>query len=146
MTLRAFPLIAVALLAAACAKGPDKSAATAEAKPLLVSTEDVHTVKNAAIASGPAVIGSVQPERRADLRAEVSAIVMQVVRENGDVVRRGDLLVRLDDTSIRDALASAEAAARLGRSPRTVRRIAQRCGRKIGRTWFIPTDALATED
>ena len=114
MTLRALPLLAVALLAAACAKGPDKSAtAKADAgKPLLVSAEDVHTVKNAALASGPAVIGSVQPERRADLRAEVPAIVMQVLRENGDVVRRGDLLVRLDDTSIRDALASAEAAAR----------------------------------
>lgn len=113
MTLRPLIALPVLLLAAACAKGPDKAAATTAApKPLLVSTEDVLTVKNAAIASGPAVIGSVQPERRADLRAEVSAIVMQVVRENGDVVRRGDLLVRLDDTSIRDALASAEAAAR----------------------------------
>lgn len=112
MTLRAPLLLAAALLAAACAKGPDKNAATAEAKPLLVAAEDVHTVRNAALASGPAVIGSVQPERRADLRAEVPAIVMQVLRENGDVVRRGDLLVRLDDTSIRDALASAEAAAR----------------------------------
>jgi membrane fusion protein (multidrug efflux system) len=38
--------------------------------------------------------------------------VMQVLRENGDQVRGGDLLVRLDDTSIRDALASAEAASR----------------------------------
>ena len=43
-------------------------------------------------------------------------------------------------------LSTAEAAARLGQSERTVRRIAQRCGRKIGRTWFIPADALATED
>jgi hypothetical protein len=43
-------------------------------------------------------------------------------------------------------ITTAEAAARLGRSPRTVRRIAQRCGRKIGRTWFIPLDALPTED
>jgi len=37
---------------------------------------------------------------------------MQVLKENGDTVRRGDLLVRLDDTAIRDALASAEAASR----------------------------------
>jgi RND family efflux transporter MFP subunit len=112
MTLRAASLLATALLAAACAKGPDKAATAAAPKPLLVAAEDVHTITNAAIASGPAVIGSVQPERRADLRAEVSAVVVQVLRENGDVVRRGDLLMRLDDTSIRDALASAEAAAR----------------------------------
>lgn len=112
MTLRTATLLAAAFLATACAKGPDKAATAAAPKPLLVATEDVHTITNAALASGPAVIGSVQPERRADLRAEVSAVVVQVLRENGDVVRRGDLLMRLDDTSIRDALASAEAAAR----------------------------------
>jgi len=35
-----------------------------------------------------------------------------VLKENGDAVRQGDLLVRLDDTSIRDSLASAEESAR----------------------------------
>jgi RND family efflux transporter MFP subunit len=70
------------------------------------------TVKNSALSSGPAITGSVQPERRADLRAEVQAIVLQVLRENGDVVKQGDLLVRMDATAIRDSLASAESAAR----------------------------------
>jgi membrane fusion protein (multidrug efflux system) len=100
---------------AGCGKEPanaQKGAAGAPAQPLLISAEDVHTVRNAALASGPSVTGSIQPERRADLRAEVSAIVMQVLKENGDTVRRGDVLVRLDDTAIRDALASAEAASR----------------------------------
>lgn len=55
-------------------------------------------------------MGSVQPERRADLQAEVSAVVLKVLKENGDAVRRGDLLVRLDDTAIRDTLTAAEAA------------------------------------
>ncbi|MBI3286348.1 MAG: efflux RND transporter periplasmic adaptor subunit, partial [Burkholderiales bacterium] len=55
---------------------------------------------------------SVQPERKADLRAELSAVVLQVLKENGEAVRRGDLLVRLDDTSVRDSLGSAEEAAR----------------------------------
>ncbi|NJD89466.1 MAG: efflux RND transporter periplasmic adaptor subunit, partial [Betaproteobacteria bacterium] len=64
------------------------------------------------LASGPVITGSVQPERRADLRAEVSTVVLQVLRESGDAVRRGDLLVRLDDTAIRDGLASAESANR----------------------------------
>ena len=65
-----------------------------------------------ALASGPSITGTVQPERRADLRAEVSAVVMQVLKENGDHVRRGDVLVRLDDTAIRDSLASADEATR----------------------------------
>jgi RND family efflux transporter MFP subunit len=88
------------------ANTPDKAAAAA----LLVSAEDLITLRNYALASGPAITGSVQPERRADLRAEVSAVVMAVLKENGDPVKRGDLLVRLDDTSIRDSLTSAEAA------------------------------------
>ncbi len=108
-------LLGLALALAGCNKGPadaQKGAAGAPAQPLLISAEDVHTVRNASLASGPSITGSIQPERRADLRAEVPGIVMQVLKENGDAVRRGDLLVRLDDTAIRDALASAEAASR----------------------------------
>ena len=58
------------------------------------------------------VTGSVQPERRADLRAEVAAVVTQVLKDNGEPVRRGDLLMRLDDTAIRESLQSAEAGQR----------------------------------
>ena len=56
-------------------------------------------MRNDALGTGPTITGSVQPERRADLRAEVSAVVLSVQKENGDPVRRGDLLVRLDDTA-----------------------------------------------
>jgi len=88
---------------------PDKAAA-APATALLVSSEDLITLRNNALASGPSITGSVQPERRADLRAEVSAVVVSVLKENGDPVKKGDLLVRLDDTSIRDSLMSATAS------------------------------------
>lgn len=112
--LRVLWLIPVLAFAAACNKGPDaaKKGAAPPATTLLVSSEDLHTVRNNALASGPSLTGSVQPERRADLRAEVQAVVVQVLKENGDTVRRGDVLVRLDATAIRDALASAEAASR----------------------------------
>ena len=105
-----FIVLALALALAACTKGaePQKVAAA----PLLLAAEDLHTVRNSALTSGPSITGSVQPERRADLRAEVPAIVLQVLKENGDGVHRGDLLVRLDDTAIRDGLASAEATSR----------------------------------
>jgi RND family efflux transporter MFP subunit len=109
------PLIVFALVLAGCGQGGPNAAqkgAAAPSAPLLISPEDVHTVRNSALTSGPSITGSIQPERRADLRAEVQAVVMQVLRENGDQVRRGDLLVRLDDTAIRDANASAEAASR----------------------------------
>ncbi|GAA5174236.1 hypothetical protein GCM10025771_03450 [Niveibacterium umoris] len=111
-------LLAAALLGATLAAcSPNKNDAAAAAKQsaaqrLLIAAEDVRRVESALHAGGPVLTGSLQPERRADLRAEVSTTVLQVLRDNGDVVRRGELLVRLDDTSIRDSLSSAEEAAR----------------------------------
>ena len=102
-------------LLAGCQKpgaGGAAEAASAPSASLLIAPEDVRTVSLQTHASGPVITGSVQPERRADLRAEVSAVVLQVLKENGEVVHKGDLLVRLDDTAIRDSLQSAEASSR----------------------------------
>lgn len=122
-----------AFLLAACGKGAAPPAAPADrpaaaAPVLLVSAEDLRTVGGSGRAGGPVVSGSIQPEKRADLRAEVSAVVLQVLKENGEAVRAGDLLVRLDDTSLRDSLASAEESARaagqaLDQAERTVQRL-----------------------
>lgn len=98
-------------LASSGSSSSDGASAKSE-QPLLVATEDLITVHNGALASGTVITGSIQPERRADLRAEVSAIILQVLKENGESVKRGDLLVRLDDTSIRDSVNSAEEATR----------------------------------
>ena len=108
-------LIGCGQSAGSSAAAPAKSApvvAQAPTAALLISPEDLLTVRSNALASGPSITGSVQPERRADLRAEVSAVVLAVLKENGDPVRRGDLLVRLDDTAIRDSLTAADASAR----------------------------------
>jgi RND family efflux transporter MFP subunit len=103
----------LALSVAACNGSSGKSDTSGGAGPaLLIAPEDIYPVSSRDLGSGPSITGSVQPERRADLRAEVSAVVLSVLKENGDAVRRGDLLVRLDDTAIRDALTSAEASAR----------------------------------
>ena len=106
-------VLACALLGlGACSKETDDTAVESAAVALLVSPEDLVTVSNSALASGPSITGSVEAERRADLRAEVSAVVLSVLKENGDPVRRGDLLVRLDPNAIRDSLTAAEASAR----------------------------------
>jgi RND family efflux transporter MFP subunit len=97
---------------AACGEGAGSTPEQAAAAPLLLSPEDLVTVSVSSLASGPLITGSVEAERRADLRAEVPAVVLEVLKENGDPVRGGDLLVRLDQTAIRDALTSAEASAR----------------------------------
>jgi RND family efflux transporter MFP subunit len=118
MPLRLVALLVLAAALGGCGKfmqASGKTAGNAPAQPLLIAAEDVVTVRNSALTSGPAITGTIQPERRADLRAEVQAIVLQVHKENGDSVRKGDLLVNMDTTAIRDALASAEAAERAGK-------------------------------
>jgi RND family efflux transporter MFP subunit len=117
-------VLAIASALAACGKGPKEPAKPetgtsqadgkkdAKTVQLQVSPEDVLTVQSNALASGPVITGSIQPERKADLRAEVSAVVLQVLKENGEAVKRGDVLVKLDETSIRDSLMSAQEAVR----------------------------------
>ena len=121
-------VLAIASALAACnkeAKDPAKADGKADGKAtaaadqkdtrpsqLLVAPQDLLTVSNDSLSSGPVITGSIQPERRADLRAEVSSVVLQVLKENGEPVKRGDLLVKLDETAIRDTLVSADAGVR----------------------------------
>lgn len=109
-----FVSLATLFLAAALSacKPGGEAAEKAPDVALQISPEDVVRVETNALGSGPSITGSVEPERRADLRAEVPAVVIAVLKENGDPVRRGDLLVRLDQTAIRDSLASALASER----------------------------------
>ncbi len=130
------------VMLAACGKGGGETAkapvplaqAASAAAPggaqptLLIAPEDVATAQLASRAQGPVITGSIQPEKRADLRAEVSAVVLQVLRENGEAVKRGELLVTLDATTIRDNLASANESARaaaqaLEQAERSVQRL-----------------------
>jgi membrane fusion protein, multidrug efflux system len=125
--MRSFRLAALCsalLILAACGKPSGESGssgaapATASQAPpdaapvLLLSPEDLRTVSAGDGGAGPVITGSVLPEKRADLRAEVGGIVMQVLKDNGEPVKRGELLVRLDDTAIRESLQSAQAGER----------------------------------
>lgn len=109
-----------ALILTACGKGAPApqaagkpaAAAAASAPVLLLAPEDLRTVSLGGAGGGPVITGSIQPEKRADLRAEVAAVVTQVLKDNGEAVKRGELLLRLDDTAIRESLQSAEAGAR----------------------------------
>jgi len=130
---RASLLVLIAALAlSACGKeakapaegAPAKTESSAEKKSgdaakdpksqpaLLIAPEDLSSMSLGSYAFGPVITGSIQPEKRADLRAEVQAVVLQVFKENGEKVRRGDLLVRLDDSAIRESLSSAQESAR----------------------------------
>lgn len=115
---RATPILTaltLALVLTACGKGgkPDDAKAAAKpAAPLLLAPEDLRQVGQSGLIGSPVISGAIQPARRADLRAEVAAVVLQVAKDNGERVRAGDLIIRLDATAIRDGLTSAEEALR----------------------------------
>ena len=96
----------------ACKKPGAEADKAADSMTLSLGNEDIVQLGTAEHGTGPVISGSLQPEMRADLRAEVSAMVVKVHKENGDAVRKGDLLVTLDSSVLRDNLSSAEESLR----------------------------------
>ena len=92
----------------ACKPAPADANKATESAALSLGAEDILQLGTSEHGTGPVISGSLQPERRADLRAEISAMVVKVHKENGESVRKGDLLVSLDGTVLKDNLNSAE--------------------------------------
>ena len=104
--------LCVATTLAACSKPEVAKVEETSAKPLQLVEQDLLTLSESTLARGPVISGSLQPVVKAELNAEVSGIVMQVLKDNGDLVKAGDVLVKLDQTTYRDKLLSAQEAER----------------------------------
>lgn len=59
------------------------------------------------------LVGTLAANEEIEVKAETDGIVQEVLFQEGQVVERGDLLVRLDDTKLRAELADAEARLKL---------------------------------
>jgi len=113
---RLLVLTMTAALLAGCGGSADPTAeSTAETAPMLLVPEDLLAAETDALNEGPVVSGSLQPELRAELRAEVSGVVLEVLKDNGDTVEKGELLARIDPTAIRGQLLSAQESERAAR-------------------------------
>jgi membrane fusion protein (multidrug efflux system) len=77
-----------------------------------VGPEGIIVAKSSEIRIGPAISGTLTPQEEATLRSEISGPVVQTYVEQGQPVKRGQPHARIDDTSIREALLSAQSAAR----------------------------------
>jgi HlyD family secretion protein len=94
--------LAVAVIAAgglAVAKKGDRSVSVRTEK---VGHQDLVSVVTAS--------GIIQPKRKADISADVSGRVVEVAVEEGDVVQKGDLLLRIDPNTYQALVRRAEAA------------------------------------
>ncbi len=108
---RLLVVMMTAALLAACGGSPEPTAEAATA-PLLLVPEDLLAAQTDALTEGPVISGSLQPELRAELRAEVAGVVLEVLKDNGDTVEKGELLARIDPTAIRGQLLSAQESER----------------------------------
>jgi HlyD family secretion protein len=98
--------VAATLLLAACSKG-DEPAAAANAAP----TVSVATVQMRAVEGGLTASGVLVPREEATVAPELSGFrVAQVLVDQGDFVRRGQVLARLDDTLLQAQVDQARAS------------------------------------
>jgi len=110
----AFCILHFAFALAACSRVDADKASPATAAPatVQVGAENVVVVKRDTIVSGPIISGELQPAREATIRAELGGSVTEATVEEGQTVRIGTLLGRIDTRTLEDARLSAASAVR----------------------------------
>lgn len=102
--------LAFTTLGTAACKKSDASAEPSKVETMLVGPENVTVVRAERIRTGPALSGSLAPERSATIRSEMSGAVLQTYAEAGQRVGVGQALAQLDAAVLRDQQISARGA------------------------------------
>jgi membrane fusion protein (multidrug efflux system) len=103
--------LAVSLAAASCKKSDTASAEQARTvETMLVGPENVTVVRTLQIRTGPALSGSLAPEKSATIRAEMSGAVLNTYAEAGQRVQAGQALAQIDASVLRDQALSARSS------------------------------------
>ena len=102
-------IFATAVAVAACQGGNAAEADSAAVETSTVGTENIAVVKSGNLQSGPMVSGSLSPEREAQVRAQVGGSVLQTYADQGQPVRAGQTLARIEAGGLQDVFLSARA-------------------------------------
>ena len=103
-------LLVAMVFVSACRTEAEKQPATATA--VQIGAENVVTVKHDTIVVGPIISGELRPEREATVRAELGGSMIGIAVDEGQTVRRGQLLGRIEAQNLEDARQSAMSAVR----------------------------------
>ncbi len=101
---------ALLLAATACRRGEADEASASAAAGVTIGRENIAVVTSEPLASGPAISGTLAPERDATIRAQVGGAVLAVLVDQGSRVAANAVLARIDDRTLRDAFLSARSA------------------------------------
>ena len=132
----------LAVVVAGCGAGAEDADPPAAAPPAVqVGQENVLTVRRDQIVTGPLISGELRAASEATVRAELGGSMLQVVVDEGQPVRKGALLGRIEASTLDDARRSAESVVRNAESQLAVaRREAERT------TQLVAAGALAARD
>jgi membrane fusion protein (multidrug efflux system) len=97
------------LLAVSACKGGAAAETDSAAAETTIGTENIAVVVNGVLQSGPTVSGAIMPEREAAVRAQVGGSVLQTFVDQGQAVRRGQTLARIEAGGLQDVYLSARA-------------------------------------
>lgn len=105
-------ILAGGALAGGCTSTDSPAAANTAPAVLEIGKENVVSVASTEISVGPLISGDLKAQREATVRAEVGGSVLQVVPQEGQPVRRGTLLARVEARTQEDAHRSAQSLVR----------------------------------
>lgn len=104
-------------LAVACLTGcsgqQGESAPQEPESAVTLGPENVTRVETRTLRSGPVITGALRARQAATLRAEVGGPVLEMKAEQGQPVKRGQLLARIDDVALQDQLIAARSTVRV---------------------------------
>lgn len=126
-------------------KGKDADSAMAAADPVvLIGRENLAIADSTDLRSGPAVSGTLEPKIEARVRSEIMGPVERTFVDEGQRVREGLLLARINDNSVRDTYLSARSAVRTAESAlQNAQRNAERSSR-LAKAGALPERDLET--
>lgn len=107
-------VLALPFVLVACGgkEAKEAEAAAAVVAPIQqIGPENIAVARNDTLRSGPAISGTLVPDREARIRAEISGAVLQTFVDEGQRVQAGTVLGRIDDAVLRDGAASARSSA-----------------------------------
>ncbi|MFY0563402.1 efflux RND transporter periplasmic adaptor subunit [Archangium lansingense] len=119
-----------------CKRG-DSEAQQPQAQAVVLGPTDVVRVEPQELRSGPVLSGTLQARRAATMRAEVQGAVLEMVVEQGQQVKKGQLLARIEDSSLQDQLIAARTSVRVARNALQVARAEEERNRKLSSAGVI---------
>lgn len=120
-----------------CERGSPEARRPQEQAVVVLGPEDVVRVASRVLESGPVLSGTLQARRAATMRAEVQGSVLEMAVEQGQRVKKGQLLARIEDTSLQDQLLAARTTVRVARAALQVARAEEERSRELANAGVI---------